>query len=980
MMGSMETPAAQASAAPPSPLSAPQVPSSPKPPSQAASADSAAAIAKSIKTDPEIRALCIQALQQFRIGLSQSLLYTEGTVQFEKSSDATFATLNALLDRIGSFKLSIAKSEALINGERVEASAAVRSANEHIEKTLNAAGINALHFLKGMTAQELRPFLQLMARKKFASTDGAKVNQDLRDQGIEHIQVDELRYVAIGAEERVVTGDTPVLSQHSVAQRVVTDLVDAAVESIAKVQDAEARTQLRAELTDQLIEKDEGMFAGMLAIAAQRLNVSHSEEYAALAAVPTRDGLLLNDVLQIARLLIDKGIGENDECAEVVRRLVIRLTDPYKLRAEAIISQMRSEAAMQAVMPEWLRMASTSMQSESAEERLEGILRQSPCTLLDEQMFPQISDVLDELSVARMDAEAERLTTHIAGALQAPTKRDRIKAVERLSFLLAGTMEQSSQAVKILEDALLNACTHETCDEVMKLLLKHLSERCVHHYKLENYARSLEHLEWIASLEESSRVALRDEGANIARETREHLGQTPFAQGLGEDLLDEGEKGAAAKRMASILGSSVWSALIKRLRSELDGEKARALAAQVKTFGSDAVQMFFKLLGQETDGNAVLRLLSLAPVIADESHLWPILPALLRHPDAHVKGEVLDLILRYDGPPAAKILAGMLREERDLEKRKTWISALSRLKDPAGQRVLLDELEAALKQSPPDEAVLVQFLETFDVLENPGVIGPVTAFLRSRWRGLGLSANENGPSKAATMAGMRALARFYHEPAAAEILERARKDKDPEISRLALVCLRGIVAAEQNLQAATPTVTAPREEMTAGEPGSTLVLPRKPRRGFEAFQNTGETDKVFQPGMAIGGGPTGNTGKIAKPKGLALATLKPTLEGQIEDHRFPALIRMVGGREGVLKIGAAEGEALIYIRERHVLNATYAGKSGIEALDEIDLIKSASFAYYLTTFEMGAKLNIDIEAVQDALSKHRDQKDEHLYL
>src|SRR5690242_2109897 len=70
--------------------------------------------------DAPTTALCIKMLQALRNGLSQALLYTLETKQFEKSADITFQAINELLEKIGNFTLGISRSEALFNGQRVE--------------------------------------------------------------------------------------------------------------------------------------------------------------------------------------------------------------------------------------------------------------------------------------------------------------------------------------------------------------------------------------------------------------------------------------------------------------------------------------------------------------------------------------------------------------------------------------------------------------------------------------------------------------------------------------------------------------------------------------------------------------------------------------------------------------------------------------------------------------------------------------------
>ena len=175
--------------------------------------------------DAATTTLCVKFVQQFRNGLSQALLYTEGTKQFERACNVTYAALDALLQAIGNFKFGILKNELLINGERIDTPANVRAHLDHIEKTMSAAGTSSLKFDKALEEAEVGPFLQALARKKIPA-ESSRINDFLREQGITHLQIDELRYVALSDEQKVYTGDGPVPGTHAVAQKALSELVD----------------------------------------------------------------------------------------------------------------------------------------------------------------------------------------------------------------------------------------------------------------------------------------------------------------------------------------------------------------------------------------------------------------------------------------------------------------------------------------------------------------------------------------------------------------------------------------------------------------------------------------------------------------------------------------------------------------------------------------------------------------------------------
>ena len=921
--------------------------------------------------------LCIQAIREFRAGLSQALLYTPGTVQFERVCEGTFAALTRMLEASGAFKLGVIRGQVLVNGERMETPTGLRGQLEYIENIMFSAGVGSVRFNAGLAYAELGPFLQLLARKRLPRVESTKANEFLREQGIQHLEVDDLRYVELKGEERVISGEGTFLSNNVAAHQALSDLVDAMLASIERVQDPVARDQLRAETADQLMEKSEAMMPSLLATSAQRLKQAASDEHIALAAIPPRDGRLLQYALEAAKGLPASGA---ETAREALRELIEQLARPYQARSEDLLAHTCLRGAVSGLVPDWLLQAEASLAGNTAEEKLRGILCQSPGALLSEQMFPHVVDVLDELCVAGLEAEAEQLTKHVAGAARAPTKRERMKAVERLSYLLGRLLEQSTAPIRVLEDALLEACTHETSEAVLELLGEHLSRRCAHHYRLGNWRRALEHLQWIANLEESWRLALRDEGANIARKAREALAKSDFARALPGDLLAEGEHGAAVVRMLQVLGVSVWSSVIDCIRAETNTARAQRLAACLCQIGPEALRLFYIALGREADGPTALRLLELTRALQDDPALWAELPALLHHADGQVRDRTLEIVVARTGGVAVEALLDVLRTEGDAPLRRLWIQALARMHDPMAEQMLLDELNKAAEATPPNEALLLPLFEVLSAAGQRGIIDTVVRLLQHHGQTIVLGSG-SAPPRTVVMAAIKALAPFYRDPAPSELLERLRKDRDPEIARLALVCLRGVVAAQrQAAQAALPT-----EAPAPAEPVAEAPLLRKSRRAFELLEASEDLAEQFKAGAAVGGRAEARPPEPAAAKSplaemLAMASahqdaepslegLKPIVEGLLEDFGLAATVRMVGGKDGVLRISGTAAEGRVYIQNHKVMHARFAEERGPAALTAMAAMKGARFAYFHIPFSLAATLDLGVAGVSEALKQ-----------
>ncbi|MGD0089381.1 MAG: hypothetical protein ABSE73_05615, partial [Planctomycetota bacterium] len=283
----------------------------------------------------------------------------------------------------------------------------------------------------------------------------------------------------------------------------------------------------------------------------------------------------------------------------------------------------------------------------------------------------------------------------------------------------------------------------------------------------------------------------------------------------------------------------------------------------------------------------------------------------------------------------------------------------------------------AANASPPNEALVLPLLEALSALGHRGVID--TAVLLLRHHGAPLSKN-------VLMAAVKALAPFYRDPVVAEELERMRKDKDPDIARLALVCLRGIVAAQQQPVPLPPFPQAPEAAGKAPEP----VPPRKASRGFEFLEASEQVAEHFKPGANIGGlargeAPLGVSASAQNPFAGTLAAgasppagepalegLSPSVEGLLENFGLVATVRMVGARDGVLRINSAAGEGRVYIQERKIIDAVFAAERGLAALAAMQVLQQAHFAYFPMELSLPPILDLGISGLQEVLKQQQN--------
>jgi len=145
-----------------------------------------------------------QALIQLRTGISGAKLYTLDSKQYLRMTETVAGAWQTVLDGLGALNINVDHGETVVNGERVVLSAYGALAAKNLEAAMREASLRSLNMSPGLSAQELAVFMQLLARNKFGSTDGKEINRRLHEQGVEHITVNEVTYVAVGEGDAVM--------------------------------------------------------------------------------------------------------------------------------------------------------------------------------------------------------------------------------------------------------------------------------------------------------------------------------------------------------------------------------------------------------------------------------------------------------------------------------------------------------------------------------------------------------------------------------------------------------------------------------------------------------------------------------------------------------------------------------------------------------------------------------------------------------
>jgi hypothetical protein len=167
--------------------------------------------------------------------------------------------------------------------------------------------------------------------------------------------------------------------------------------------------------------------------------------------------------------------------------------------------------------------------------------------------------------------------------------------------------------------------------------------------------------------------------------------------------------------------------------------------------------------------------------------------------------------------------------------------------------------------------------------------------------------------------------------------------------------------------------------ITVPEGKSTSPLP-KPIISFEAPTIPAPAAKAPASGLtpAVPRQLPAHDSTVIMPSLSGAVEFKATLQGRIEEIGFLNVLRLAGGKDGILSLHTAEGEARVAVKGRTIISASYRGKSGLEALLEISEVHSGPFAYLAAEHDIARHIDIkiaDLELELRRLAESQPKRD-----
>ncbi|HYF00675.1 MAG TPA: HEAT repeat domain-containing protein, partial [Planctomycetota bacterium] len=716
-----------------------------------------------------------------RMAVAQLRLYPPDSPQVAKVAGMVHGVLANFLATEKELALAGSPEGLLINGKRhPPADAAAATLEAFGLQVLQESRLRSLRFGAGIEERELMTVLHALAQKCWDLPDAAAINRRFREEGVAHVSVDEVEYVAVGKSD-VVLKDAAGLDLGEVVQTLEGKIERAA--------DQGAGGDVRLRILRQLLEQDPGLLA--------RLN---GEEMPAALASDAHGALSFAALRQALGDFARGWAVCPEEARGSLRRASDVLLEAFKGHT-GLRSTLRSmvEKEAPALMPDWLKAVGGDEGDPPAVVRAWAVLGLPPATRAEALAREGPPLVRELLALERTDL-AEKLFDVLFGLLADDAAQRRRWGVEALVAMkdvldvpalasLRSTLE--SRVQERLDRERDPAAYAGLCD-----LAASLSDSRLRRGEVNDALRLIDVLKRHSILKDA---AFPERGRLVL------------------PALDRLTSGQGYKAVAGALKTS--TAASAQLQDAIDRAALQFLVGQMKGIESTAERLRVGdaiLKAGETAGEILAEELRRTKVPSEALRLLEVLPGLVspglaastlalllgEHPVLSVRRRAATLLGEKNCPNALEALAEAFRTEKDPVSRAMLAEALGRLRSEGVDEILRGALAA---RDTADEVKIACAIALGRRGDKSGL--PVLVELAlppSRLRGL---FHVVPPAVRAT--AVRGLALFSSERTALETLNRLEEDADPVVRSAARAAIAPMAAAAMRKPPEAAVDTAP---------------------------------------------------------------------------------------------------------------------------------------------------------------------------
>lgn len=717
-----------------------------------------------------------RAISVLRSAVVNARIYPKGSQMIETSLKGAHDALAACLQETPQILISDIQGKLCINGK--EASEA-----RDFRTFLVQHEIQSLKLLQGVEMSEIVSLVDGLGKRKGQYDDKKNLSEWLAAQGVTHLQVEEVEYVALQKGEVVVQQITQLMDQAAGDTTALINSIDESFRLMDQLPDDQTRKdvqkqmanhlsglppfQLKELIDSQLPEKAEN--AGFKEAVIQALSQEKLEE-------------TLEEVHKWYKQIKQETASE----FEVVEKL-----NDLKSFLGKVLHSPASKTVPFALYEELLNVGLLDEMPAGVEKgqyssllaQVEQWLNQTSVSLLDPPVRQKFPDVLKALCAMSLDEFLQKLTEKVLENLQNPTplvRETTVKTLRVFEEILATNRKEKPffAIVSTLHRMADLESAPDVYGEIVQALETAAMELLVN-WRFEESAILLGTLRRHSREESPIGQKKKELAAKALREFAARELDVICAD--LNSLLSDRQNGAY--RVLAELGGEAVAPLVEAVKRSLDPRSRQAAIQTLQRLGPEIKGPLLNEIHLGMSSEVLIKLFSLLTEFVDAS-MVPALVPLLQHPDAPVRRHIAQLLAKIRDPHSLTLLVQLL-DDADPEIQTDAVRLLGELRV---KTAVAEFTKRLFSVAPPVQEQLCIWLGNFrDAQAVPDLIKLLQS-KKSFWK------RANGIPDSVRVRAAWALGQLLPDPGAKKALTQALKDSNTTVQRAAQSALTKVAA------------------------------------------------------------------------------------------------------------------------------------------------------------------------------------------
>lgn len=572
-------------------------------------------------------------IREFRIAMSNLLLYPSGSNLVTESIGNVGATLSNLLSKYNIFILSESEGNLLANGVRLEKETSATS-GVFIE-TLDVCGIKSITFKPGITIKEIYLLMENLAKKRGLKGTGDSITEMFKREQVIHIGLNERVYAAIGDADLVIERGADLIEKSGGSIDGIMEALQGVTEMVASIDEQSKRDNVKLEIAKKLIANDPKLLVQLVknepnAKAATENTVGEGE----IGFSQVEIKAIVNDITGAYRELAKGG----ETGLRLLKNTIDRILSLTKTRVPSL--ELYNELVKQTDTDALSKSAESKVKNreETVEEKLEDFVNEDTLSLITEEATKSIQRLLEnsvsdnELKLA--GKVCERLTQNFNAVLSDIRYRTAL-AVKNLYSTIEDLRD--GEVVSSVDDKLIDVEKKESHEGTYVEVASILSQAVNRYLKEAKHEKSLDIIRLFRKHTQSGSEGFTGRQKQ-AESTMHKFGESELTRILLDEFCSMDEvKRKKATTLLMELGNFSTSSLIKKIKETGNLEIRKAIAFLLERIGDTATTRLIEELDTEKRTESTLRIIELMDKIGHEGLVAEQLRAILSNPDFQIR-------------------------------------------------------------------------------------------------------------------------------------------------------------------------------------------------------------------------------------------------------------------------------------------------------------------------------------------------------